>query len=139
VYLDGGQTEQRARRAEDRAEEANELAEQANDQYQRIADALDRLSDGQGSEPGEPVSFALERRANAHYTLRNLGPEVATSVTVNEREIPFHERLPDGVRLRPLAGHMFVMTGKGGDPLPAHIEVACDQLRFGVIVPVPPV
>lgn len=143
AYIGIGAAWVRAGVADSRAERAEERAEGALAAYQRMADSLDRLAntrvmaDG-GIESGPPVSFAIEWRRGSLYTLRNLGPAPATLVKIDQSNLPIVRNLPNGVTLRPLESHEFIVTGVFGKPIPSQVEVTCAELSEPVMVPIPP-
>lgn len=132
----------RAGVADGRAKRAEEQAEGALAAYQRMADSLDRLANartmgGNGSVSGPPVSFVIEWRRGSLYTLRNLGPVPATEVRIDESALPIVRNLPDGVALRPLESHEFIISAVFGKPIPSQTEVTCAELSEPVMVPIP--
>ena len=136
LWVKSGVTDGRADRAEARAEEA--LTEAS-----RLSAAVDRLGDilsGLGGSPGAgaPVEFLVQHSKGSIYTLRNLGPQEATGVTVVNMPDIIVRDIPQDVMLAPMQSHQMFMSPTGQIHVPGEIEVRCDQLDDTVFVPVPP-
>lgn len=142
AYVGIGAAWVRAGVADGRAERAEERAEGALEAYQRMADSLDRLASGQNRVTGADVegplvSFAVEWRGKNLYTLRNLGPETATEVTVTDEGLPVIADVPQRATLRPLEAYEMFLIATMGQGIPAQLIVTCAELNEPVVVPVP--
>jgi hypothetical protein len=126
----------KSRKASERSAAAAEDNAQAAGRSAEAAERTQDLAEQQASRP--TVEWRLERRGKQDFVLRNVGPEAATGVWVDESKITAAAQdLPSGEDIPGHGSVEFMMLATDEGPIPNEIWVTWDGATAPVAVPVP--